>query len=77
MIKVKTFVTNSYNPLHHERLDAQINKFIEENEVEVVDVKYSTSCCTDTTGKIQWIPTAKLIYKKNKGVCRKSFKESA
>ena len=63
MIKVKTFVTNSYNPLHHDRLDNSINKFLEENDVEVVDIKYSTCCCVDTMGKFQWIPTAMLIYK--------------
>ena len=63
MIKVKTFVTNSYNPLHHDRLDNSINKFLEENDVEVVDIKYSTCCCADTMGNFQWIPTAMLIYK--------------
>ena len=63
MIKVKTFVTNSYNPVHHDRLDNSINKFLEENDVEVVDVKYSTSCCADSMGRFQWIPSAMLIYK--------------
>jgi hypothetical protein len=63
MTKVKTFVTNSYNPAHHDRLDNSINKFLEENDVEVVDIKYSTSCCADTMGRFQWIPTAMLIYK--------------
>ena len=62
MIKVKTFVTNSYNPLHHERLDAQINKFIEENEVELVDVKYSTSSAWNGAAPV-WIPSVMLIYK--------------
>lgn len=63
MTKVKTFVTNSCNPAHHDRLDNSINKFLEENDVEVVDIKYSTSCCADTMGRFQWIPTAMLIYK--------------
>lgn len=63
MTKVKTFVTNSYNPAHHDRLDNSINKFLEENDVEVVDIKYSTSCCADTMGRFQWMPTAMLIYK--------------
>jgi hypothetical protein len=63
MIKVKTFITNSYNPVHHDRLDNSINKFLEENDVEVVDVKYSTSCCADSMGRFQWIPSAMLIYK--------------
>ena len=63
MTKVKTFVTNSYNPAHHDRLDNSINKFLEDNEVEVIDVKYSACCCLDSMGKLQWIPTAMLIYK--------------
>lgn len=42
MTKVKTFIANSYNPLHHEKLDNSINKFLEENDIEVVDIKYST-----------------------------------
>ena len=63
MTKVKTFATNSYNPAHHDRLDNSINKFLEENDVEVVDIKYSTCCCADSMGKFQWIPTAMLIYK--------------
>ena len=63
MTKVKTFVTNSFNPLHHEKLDNLINKFLEENDIEVVDIKYSTCCCTDSVGRFQWMPTAMLIYK--------------
>ena len=63
MIKVKTFVTNSFNPLHHEKLDNSINKFLEENDIEVIDIKYSTCCCTDSVGRFQWMPTAMLIYK--------------
>ena len=63
MIKVKTFITNSFNPLHHEKLDNSINKFLEENDIEVVDIKYSTCCCTDSAGRFQWMPTAMLIYK--------------
>ncbi len=38
MIKVKTFVMNSGNPLHHDRLENMINKFLAENEVEVIDI---------------------------------------
>ena len=63
MTKVKTFVTNSFNPLHHEKLDNSINKFLEENDIEVIDIKYSTCCCTDSVGRFQWMPTAMLIYK--------------
>jgi hypothetical protein len=62
MTKVKTFISNSYNPLHHDRLDNSINKFLEENDIEVVDIKYST-CCSDNMGRFQWIPSAMLIYK--------------
>ena len=62
MIKVKTFVPNSYNPLHHERLDDRINKFLLENDVEVIDIKYST-CCEHNGQCISWIPSAMLIYK--------------
>lgn len=64
MIKVKTFTMGSSNNiLHHGRLDGQINNFIAENNVEVIDVKYSTSCCSDSMGNIHCIPTAMLIYK--------------
>ena len=62
MIKVKTFVMNSGNRLHIERLDNAINDFIGENNVEVVDIKYSTSM-TDNNGRWWWSPSAMLIYK--------------
>lgn len=52
MIKVKTFTMgSSMNPLHHERLDCRINKFLEENNVEVIEYKvfnlllYKRFCC--------------------------------
>ena len=39
MVKVKTFTMGSnHNILKHEILDNQINKFLSENDVEVVDV---------------------------------------
>ena len=63
MIKVKTFVMNSQNVLHHERLDNNINKFLEENDVEVVDIKYSTCCHAGNNGGNCWTPSAMLIYK--------------
>lgn len=65
MIKVKTFIINSNNPLHHERLDNAINHFLEENEVEVIDIKYSTSVAHNGYG-IAWVPSALLIYKEIK-----------
>lgn len=66
MIKVKTFVMNSGNQLHHERLDTAINKFIEENEItEVVDIKYSTSMSGDAN-KFYCLLSAMLIYREGK-----------
>lgn len=51
MIKVKTIVIkNSDNPLHHERLDGYINAFLAENDIEVVDIKYSTAMASYSTG---------------------------
>ena len=65
MIKVKTFVMNSGNQLHHKQLDAAINKFIEENEItEVVDIKYSTSMSGDAN-KFYCLLSAMLIYREN------------
>ena len=63
MIKVKTFVMNSMNILHHERLDDRINHFLEENAVEVIEIKYSTCCGVNSGDKVSWIPSAMLIYK--------------
>ena len=65
MIRVKTFVlSNSGNTQHHERLDNYINNFLAENEVEVIDIKYSTAVASfDSTGKYFWVPSAMLIYK--------------
>lgn len=62
MIKVKTFVMNSGNPLHHDRLENMINKFLAENEVEVIDIKYSTTVLNGN----YWLPSAMLIYKVSK-----------
>ena len=64
MIKVKTFtIGNDYNVLHHEKLANKINAFLEENNVEVVDIKYSTSCGVTSRDGICWVPSALLIYK--------------
>lgn len=66
MLKVKTFVMNSGNQLHHKQLDAAINKFIEENEItEVVDIKYSTSMSGDA-GRFYCLLSAMLIYREGK-----------
>ena len=63
MLKVKTFVMNSGNQLHHERLDDAINNFIAENGImEVIDIKYSTSMSGDAN-KFYCLLSAMPIYK--------------
>lgn len=61
MIKVKTFFINSTNYRDHERLDKSINSFLAENDVEVIDVKYSVAIGGDN-GQFVY-PSAMLIYK--------------
>ena len=64
MIKVKTFVIKNSNiPHHHERLDGVINNFLAENDIEVVDIKYSTAMAPDALGGFFWKPSAMIIYK--------------
>ena len=53
----------SMNPLHHDRLDNCINKWLEENDVEVVDIKYSTCGGVNSRDGVSWVPSAMLIYK--------------
>ena len=54
---------NSGNQLHHERLDASINKFISENGIEdVIDIKYSASLASDSC-HYSCLLSAMLIYK--------------
>lgn len=62
MIKVKTFIPNSQNPLHLNRLDSLINAFIAENNIEVIDIKYDTSVVNTESGIIYY-PSAMLLYK--------------
>ena len=62
MNKVKIFVVKQGLPHSHEKLEFQINQFLEENDVEVIDIKYST-CCHGDNGRVAWIPSAMLIYK--------------
>lgn len=62
MIKVKTFIPNSQNPLHINRLDLSINAFIAENDIEVIDIKYDTAA-VNSDGAILFYPSAMLIYK--------------
>lgn len=61
MIKVKTFVPNSLNSLHHLKLDDEINTFIDENNIKVIDIKYSSSFSLEN-GKYSFLHTAMLIY---------------
>ena len=63
MVKVKTFTTGSDNILHYEMLDKHINKFLVENDVEVVDIKYSTCAYANQMGGGAWMASAMLIYK--------------
>ena len=65
MIKVKSFDTNnSDNPHHHERLDNSINAFISSNDIEIIDIKYSTAMAYTGVG-YAWKQSALLIYKEN------------
>jgi hypothetical protein len=63
MTKVKVFVVKQGLPHSHEKLEFQINQFLAENDIEVVDIKYSTCSCSDTRGGGIWTPSAMLIYK--------------
>ena len=65
MIKIKTFVmANTFNPSHHDRLDNAINSFLEKNDVEVIDIKYSSSLSADN-GSLYFIHSAMVMYKTN------------
>lgn len=64
MIKVKSFVPNSFNHQHHEKLNDAINHFIQTNSIEVIDIKYASSICDDI-GRISFSHSALLIYKDN------------
>ena len=64
MIKVKTFVSNSWNSVHHERLDEQINAIVASKNIEVVDIKYCMST-TVSDGRSSFFHSALLIYKEN------------
>jgi hypothetical protein len=63
MNKVKVFIVKRGFPDPHEKLEYQINKFLEENDIDIVDIKYSTCSCSDTRGGVIWTPSAMLIYK--------------
>ena len=63
MTKVKVFVVKQGLPHSHEKSEFQIYKFLEENDIDIVDIKYSTCSCSDTRGGGIWTPSAMLIYK--------------
>ena len=47
-----------------DRLDRWINNFIAENNIEVIDIKYSTAIFGDGgTILSSWVPSAMLIYR--------------
>ena len=62
MIQVKTFRTKSQNPVHLGKLDDAINAFLQENDIEVIDIKYDTAA-VDSNGQMNFYPSALLIYK--------------
>ncbi|MCR5326548.1 MAG: sporulation protein Cse60 [Bacteroidales bacterium] len=63
IIKVETFVINSFSRIHHERLDNSINDFLSRNDIEVVDVKYNSSLAADGKGSVYYVHSAMLIYR--------------
>lgn len=65
-IKVKTFIIKERGyAATTDRLDRWINKFIAENNIEVIDIKYSTALFGGEGGTIpsNWVPSAMLIYR--------------
>ena len=65
-IKVKTFIIKSReHAANTDRLDSLINNFIAENNIEVIDIKYSTALFEGGQGTIRsnWVPSAMLIYR--------------
>ena len=62
-VKVKIItLANSGNPLHSSRLEDAINRFIEENDIEVVDIKYSCTAYPTANGGY-WTPSALILYR--------------
>ncbi len=63
-IKVKTFIIKS-GAANTDRLDRWINNFIAENNIEVIDIKYSTAIFGGSQGASlsNWVPSAMLIYR--------------
>lgn len=62
-IKVKTFIIKSRG-YGVDRLDKWINNFIAENNIEVIDIKYSTALFGDGGNILSsLVPSAMLIYR--------------
>lgn len=62
-IRVKIItLANSGNPLHASRLEDAINRFIEDNNIEVVDIKYSCTVYPVGNGG-NWTPSALIMYR--------------
>jgi len=51
---------------HESDLEKEVNKFISENNIEVIDIKLSTSCSVYSEEQIYCF-TAMIIYIKKKG----------
>lgn len=66
-IKVKTFILKS-RAADTDGLDRWINNFIAENNIEVIDIKYSTAIFGGSQGASlsNWVPSAMLIYRERK-----------
>lgn len=65
-IKVKIFIIKLIEyAANTDRLDSMINNFIAENNVEVIDIKYSTAIFGGSQGASlsNWVPSAMLIYR--------------
>lgn len=71
MIKVKMFSITCRSIAYSRAVDKcimdlenSINEWLDENHVEVIEIKYSTTCSSGGTSDIiSWIPSAMLIYK--------------
>ena len=62
-IKVKTFILKS-RAADTDGLDRWINNFIAENNIEVIDIKYSTALFGERgTILSSWVSSAMLIYR--------------
>lgn len=49
---------------HESDLEKEVNKFIKENNIEIIDIKLSTSCSIYSEEQIYCF-TAMIIYKEN------------